>query len=93
MLICGEEVFELTLLWILKASVILTESFRQPLPAKLSPNHPLCYAKWKNYTRSPDWLAVFVAKDTNITHRRFVVELVLPLSFVICVICQIHKLD
>ena len=93
MLICGEEVFELTLLWILKASVIFTESFRQPLPVKLSPNHPRCYAKWKNYTRSPDWLAVFVAKDTNITHRRFVVELVLPLSFVICVICQIHKLD
>lgn len=73
MLICVEEVFELTILWILKASVILTESFRQPLPVKLSPNHPLCYAKWKSYTRSPDWLAVFVAKDTNITLRRFVV--------------------
>ena len=74
MLIYGEEVFELTILWILKASVILTESFRQLLRVELSPNHPLCCAKWKNYTRSPDWPAVFVAKDTDITHKRSVVE-------------------
>ena len=48
--------------------------FRQHLEEKLLPNRRIYFARWKNFTRSPDWLVVFAAKDTDTIHKRSVVS-------------------